>query len=370
MKKVCHLTSAHQRYDVRIFEKECVSLANAGYSVTLVVNDNYPNEIKNGVEIISTSYVPKNRLDRMIYSTRKVYMVALEINADIYHFHDPELLPIGNKLKKAGKIVIFDAHEDTEVQILDKKWIPIIIKKLVAKSYKAYSRKKIKSFDAIISVTPHIVDKFYNDNKKTFMITNYPIISDCIDEVQINNKFMSPYICFAGGVSEQWMHDKIINAIEEIDGIKYVIAGGGSDSYFELLKTLEGWKRVEYIGKVPHNEVKKIYASAIAGMAVNYCSQIKETGSLGNTKIFEYMEAGVPIICSDYPIWKEIIKKYNCGIYVNPNDSYDIKKAITYLYNNPRKAKEMGHNGRIAATNEFNWKHEERKLIDLYKNLL
>ena len=86
-------------------------------------------------------------------------------------------------------------------------------------------------------------------------------------------------------------------------------------------------------------------------------------------KMFEYMAAGIPIIASNFSIWKEIIDEHKCGINVNPKDSNDIKKSIQYLINNPNEAKEMGENGKKAIANVFNWKIEEQKLIELYTNL-
>jgi len=130
--KVCHLTSAHSRYDIRIFIKECRSLAINGYDVTLIVNDDKDDEILDGVRIVSTKYKYKNRIDRFIRSRKKLLDKAIEIDASIYQLHDPDLLPIGNKLKSLGKKVIFDSHEDVPQQIKDKEWIPKILRNLIS----------------------------------------------------------------------------------------------------------------------------------------------------------------------------------------------------------------------------------------------
>ena len=98
-------------------------------------------------------------------------------------------------------------------------------------------------------------------------------------------------------------------------------------------------------------------------------TQLGEEGTLGNTKLFEYMEAGLPVICSNNKLWKEIINKYNCGIAVNPNNKEEIKDAIVALKDNPDKAKIMGENGRKAIENEYNWLTQEKKILLLYDNL-
>ena len=122
--KICHLTSAHNRHDIRIFMKECRSLAKAGYSVTLLCADNNPQENNDTVSIIPTGFSPKNRLDRLKNAKKAMLRTAISIDADIYHFHDPELLSVGLSLKKKGRIVIYDTHEDVPRQLLSKTWIP------------------------------------------------------------------------------------------------------------------------------------------------------------------------------------------------------------------------------------------------------
>jgi hypothetical protein len=109
--RIAHLTSAHPRDDIRIFLKECRSLAVRGHEVVLVVADGFGDEFRDGVMIADVGR-SKGRLDRMVNTTRRVLRKALDLKADIYHLHDPELLPIGLALKSRGKKVVFDAHED------------------------------------------------------------------------------------------------------------------------------------------------------------------------------------------------------------------------------------------------------------------
>lgn len=368
MTKVCHLTSAHSRYDVRIFEKECVSLEKNSYDVFLIVNDNDFNENKSGVKIFSTGCLPKSRLDRIINSPRHILSIAKSIDADIYHLHDPELLLIALLLKRMGKIVIFDAHEDTSEQIMDKEWIPYVFRKLVSISYNLFSKGVLKRVDGVVTVTPQLVDKF-SSFSNTIMVTNYPIIDEFKGFDYLEN-FNNPEICFAGGISEQWRHKEIITAIEKIDNITYVLAGDSNSTYFEQLKELPGWKKVTYLGNVSHKTVEEVQKKAVAGMAVNFASQIKGKGTLGNTKLFEYMAAGIPVICTNYSLWSEIIDRYKCGITVNPDSISEIEMAIRFIVDNPNFAKIMGLNGRKAVEERFSWASEEKKLVDFYSELL
>lgn len=336
-----------------------------GYNVTLIVNDELDDEISNDIKIVSTKFKPKNRMDRILNSKNKMFKKAFEVDADIYHIHDPELITVGNKLKSKGKKVIFDSHEDVPMQIMDKEWIPKSVRTLISNAYRIYERSSVKRYDAVVSVTPHIVDRFKEINSNSIMVTNYPIInSNYIIEEKKDN-----VICFAGGISVQWMHENIIKAIENIEDIKYLLAGLGNNQYIDSLKQLNGWQKVKYLGKVPHSQVKDIYQHSLAGLALNCSNQSKGVGTLGNTKLFEYMEAGLPILCSDYKLWKEIINKYKCGICVDPNNIEEITKALKYFMKNKSEVKQMGENGRKAVVDEFNWNTQAERLLDMYRKL-
>lgn len=368
MMKLCHVTSAHSRYDVRIFEKECRSLEKYGYDVTLIVNDDEESEIKDGIKIVSTGFKPSGRRQRMRSSMKYIWEKMQDVNADLYHFHDPELLQLVSKLKKNNKKVIFDAHEDTEVQIMDKEWIPYFFRKMVSVAYRTYTRPIFRKCNGIITVTPAIVKKLEKCNENVVMITNYPIIRSSVKE-RNNEENAQSYIFFAGGVSKQWCHDIIIQALPYLDGIQYKIAGPIEEEYLEYLKMFKSWEKVDYLGKIPHEQVQEYYCNSIAGMAVNKSSQANREGTLGNTKLFEIMSAGVPVICTDYRLWKNIVEENCCGICVGNNNAKSIAEAIKYILENPQDAVNMGKNGRKAIEEKYNWKCEEKKLLSLYKTV-
>ena len=131
---------------------------------------------------------------------------------------------------------------------------------------------------------------------------------------------------------------------------------------------MKGFGKVRYLGKVPFEEVSRYYALADIGLV---CIQPLERHkvSLPN-KIFEYMAAGLPIIASNFPLWKKIVDDAGCGICIDPTDPEKIAEAILYLLDNPQLGKEMGENGRRAAKERYNWKKESKKLLEVYKKLI
>lgn len=365
MVKVCHMTSAHRSGDVRIFYKECASLAASGYDTYLVAQGDSREE--NGVHVVGLGKAPESRLKRMTDFAKKVYDTALEVDADIYHIHDPELLPYAAKLKKRGKKVIFDSHENTLEQMTDKAYIPRLIRPLIAGAYRNYAGTVFRGCDALISVTPHIVEQLEKLNPNTWMITNYPRLSPAAkcDKTRLFS------LCFAGGIEAQWNHEKLINCIGRESDVEYDLCGRCNPEYLKKLESLEGWSKVNYYGSLSHSEALKIQNSANAGVALLSPSRNTgfSVGTIGNTKLFEYMLSGIPIICTDFILWRDIVEKNQCGICVDLNNEEELDSAIDYLRNYPDRAAEMGQNGRRAVEEEFNWGTQEKKLLELYNNL-
>lgn len=361
--KVCVVSNMHPSYDLRIVAKEAPSLAKK-YETYLLMG-NVKDEIIGNLHIVGVK-LPTSRMKRMI-TLKPVLKKMIEIDADVYHFEDPELLPLRGKLQKLGKKVIFDSHENFEELILTKIWIPRIIRRPLSWLFGKYQKKSLPKFDAVISVTPFIVDRFKKYNPNTYQVTNYPILQPFHD-----NRKWRKSVCFAGAIMWEWMHDNIIESLGKTDA-KYYLAGGDNTEYFEKLKSLKNWNKVEYVGALPHDKVQDFLQQHSAAMHVSSYNDPNtgyKEGTLGVNKLFEYMGAGVPIITSAHKVWKEIIDKYHCGICVDPEDSNDIADAINTLVNNPEQAKQMGDNARKAAEQEFNWGEQEKILYDIYDNLL
>lgn len=367
MTKICHMTSVHGAEDVRIFHKECVSLAKAGYETYLVQRgESYE---KTGVHIVGVGDIPVSRCKRMTEGAKKVYEAALAIDADIYHFHDPELLPYGLKLKRKGKKVIFDSHEHTAEAILEKIWLSPMVRMPIYWLFSAYQSYVCRRLDAVVTVTPHMVDYFKQRNPNTGMVANYPIFSE---DRPSRVAEPSRAIVFAGGISEQWNHTRIIQALEQVPVCRYCLYGFGEETYLEQLRALPAWEQVDFFGRVPHSEIPEKLAHCAIGAAIltpgrNTGHQL---GTMGNTKIFEEMMSGLPIVCTNFTLWHEFVEHYHCGICVAPENVDEIADAIRYLLDNPEEARQMGENGRRAVKEKFNWGVEEKKLIDLYEKIL
>lgn len=364
--RIAHLTSAHPRFDTRIFFKECLSLKRAGYDVSLIVADGLPDQVESGVNIFGVEKA-SSRFDRMRNATKRVYRKAVELDAEVYHLHDPELMPIGLKLKRRGKKVVFDAHEDLPVQLLNKsysrKWLLKLLSKFVA-VYEAYVCSRI---DGVIAATPFIEEKFKRFNLLSVAVNNFPLLSEL--EYTNERNCSSSDICYVGGISKVRGIFEAVKSLEHCPEETGLILAGRfeTEGLRCQVQELSAWPKVDYVGFVGRREVAEIYQRSIAGLVTlhpipNYLEALP-------VKMFEYMGAGIPVVASNIPLWKEIVEGNDCGVVVDPLDPAEIAKAVSFFVSNPGEAERMGRMGRDAVLKKYNWEVEEAKLLKFYEEV-
>lgn len=365
--KIAHLTSAHARYDVRIFVKMCTSLAkNSDYQVNLVVADGKGDESKNGVQIVDVGAKSGGRISRMTKTVKKVFLKAKELDCDIYHMHDPELMPIGVKLKKLGKKVIFDAHEDLPKQILSKPYLNGFTKTLLSKTFELYEKFTCKKFDYMITATPYIRDKFLAINPHSVDVNNFPIIEELTNETKWSER--KNEACYVGGIAEIRGIKEVILAMQYVKSARLNLVGAFSEKEVkEEVKSYEGWDKVNEIGFLSREEVAEVMSRSKMGIVTFY--PVPNHIDAQPNKMFEYMSAGLPLVTSNFPLWREIVEENRCGLCVDPLNPKEISDAVNYIISNPKEAKQMSENGKRAVVEKYNWKNEEKKLFKIYKEL-
>ncbi|WP_303905163.1 glycosyltransferase family 4 protein [Thiohalomonas denitrificans] len=365
--KVCHLTSVHARNDTRIFIKEAQSLAKAGYCVELVVADGKGDAKKNGVSIYDVG-LPKGRKDRFTRTTQKVLEKAKRLNGDVYHLHDPELLPAGLKLKRMGKKVIFDSHEDVPLQIRGKSYLSKPSRWLCSNAFRRYEAWVCRQLDAVVAATPFIREKFLAINSNSVDVNNFPILGELAEE-DVDWSLKQHQICYVGDITASRGIKEMVRAVGHVkSGARLQLGGRFSDTKTEReVKSYAGWEGVDQLGWLSREQVRQVLARSMAGVVtlhptINYMDALP-------VKMFEYMSAGLPVIASRFPLWREIIEQGQCGVCVDPLYPEDIAAAVDRFITNPKQARQMGENGKRAVRERFNWQNEAKKLLDLYGNL-
>lgn len=219
--KICHVSSAHPSTDTRVFIKECSSLASAGFETYLVIKGE--SRVENNVNVVGVGNPPKSRIKRMLFFSKKVFKKSLELDCELYHLHDPELLQFVKKYKKRGKKVIFDSHEDVSAQIEDKYWIPRFLRKALSKIYQKYEASVVKKADAVIAATPYIGKQFEGKANKVVVINNYPKLDDILFQ---SRPFVdrNESVCFTGYIDDLRGEKIMVEAMKESNAT-LIIAG-------------------------------------------------------------------------------------------------------------------------------------------------
>lgn len=366
------MTSAHGSRDTRIFEKECRSLAAAGYEVVLLAQNDRPEEVVAGVTIRGLP-APGNRWQRMTGTTRRLLRRALREDADLYHFHDPELVPVGLCLKAAGRTVVWDVHEDLSKQVLAKEWIPRPLRRVVSAATRLAESPVVRAFDAVVAATPSIGERYAG--RRVMVVNNYPRLADLVSartETAGGRDADGPYVVYAGSITRVRGVFEMMEAVDraaEDTGVRLAIAGRFSPPELrDEVVTLPGWDRVDFHGWLSQEEVFGLLRRGRAGLVVLQPAP-NHVESQPN-KLFEYMAAGLPVVASDFPLWRElIVEEVGCGRVVDPTDPGEIADAIRWILRHPPEAREMGGRGREAVRQRFHWETEEAKLVRLYEEL-
>lgn len=368
MIKVCHMTSAHSPGDVRIFHKECKSLAKSGYDVYLVQQG--PSREEDGVHIIGIGQPFGGRLTRMTTFSKKVYKTALSLDADIYHFHEPELLPYGLKLKKRGKIVIFDSHEIYEIQMRKKPYLPDWAAALIAKAYTHYERYVVHRLDA--AVVPCLrADKpfFGGAARRLVTVDNTPKLEELYDRYDPESSRDPRQVCYVGGLTEARGITVSIQAAHAA-GSRLALAGKFSPAGYEAqLRAMPEFSCVDYRGILNREEITALLNASGIGLCLMARGAQFDCVTNFNVKTYEYMAMGIPVILSCNASNRKLLDKWGFGISVDPGNVEEVTGAIRYLLDHPEEARRMGENGRRAVKEAFNWNIEEAKLLELYAEL-
>jgi len=369
--KVCILTSVHMPFDGRVFHKEAKSLARAGYEVVLIARHDKAETV-DGVRIVPLAE-PKNRLQRMTMVLWRLLRLALREKADVYHFHDPELITVGLLLKLYGKKVIWDVHEHYPNCIMDKFWISKGLRRVVSKAFDLYERAVVRCFDYVIYTTPFVGARYQKLKVRSGPIENYPII----ELSETFEKTPQEKIIYLGGMSRTRGLVEVVEAfslvVERYPSWELLLVGSCRPASFEdelraLAKERGIEANVKFIAWVPYEEKERLSAQAAMGI-ITYLPYANNTSCLPN-KLFDYMLVDLPVIASDFPLYREVVEPYRCGLIVAPEKPDRIAEAMIYLIEHPEEARQMGENGRRAVEETYNWQQESAKLVGIYKTVL
>ena len=373
--RIAHITTVHPRADTRIRVREVGSLADAyDEPVALFVQDGKGNatEADGKVQIIDTGHPPVSRLARMTLGVWRMWRALQSVRPQLVHFHDPELIPLGMVLKCLGYRVVYDVHEDLPRQVLTKYWLPAVIRRPVSWTMSACEWLAARVLNAIVPATPEIAGHF--PPHKTTLVQNFPILDELVTVESRLYTTRPPHFAYIGGISVLRGIHQMIQATAGAHtqaGPTPRLCLAGTFQPAELLEEVQGstaWSQVDFHGWADRKQVAQLLSRARAGLVVFHPAPNHLDAY--PTKMFEYMSVGLPVLVSDFPLWRTIVEDAGCGLTVDPLDPQAIAGAMRWILDHPAEAEVMGQRGREAVEKYYNWETEADKLVNLYKNLL
>ena len=343
-------------------------MSKQGFEVSLVAQCD-EDMMVDGVQIRALSK-PKNRKERVTKTIPQLFRLATRERADVYHFHDPELIPVGMLLKLRGKRVVYDVHEDLPRQVLSKEWIPKSLRPLVSRVVEWTENFAIQWFDGVVAATDPISERF--PTLKSIALRNYPIVQDGFDYLRHPYRQRRLVLAYIGSISRIRGINEMLQAFSALPadrGARLTLVGRFSPSGLEEeVKRSPSWQHVEFHGWKTSSETKELLSQSKAGL-VCFHPEPNHIDAQPN-KLFEYMQAGLPVIVSDFPRWREFIAQHQCGLVVDPLDPSAVAHAITWILDHPEEAEAMGQRGREAILQAYSWESESEKLLALYQRIL
>ncbi|MCU0422273.1 MAG: glycosyltransferase family 4 protein [Bacteroidia bacterium] len=371
--KVCHFSSVHNQTDTRVFHRECEWLAKA-YEVTLIAIGDYSG-IKNGVKLIGIPK-PKNRLQRILKTRKLVFNLALQEDADIYHFHDPELIPFALKLSALGKTVIYDIHENVTESLKDKNWLPL--KRIFTSAYLYFEKKAASAFEFILAEESYV--KVYQQrypSKKLLLLRNFApsLLLQPFINVNRNPANTELKLFYMGTLDKQYCFEQMLDAVYLLNKnnipTRITCVGWMDEQLKSMLNQLPVIKsfpdKVKFIG---FKEIEAGYAlSTDAHFGLSFVSSSLNVAESFPRKMYEYMHIGLPVISSPHTLYKKMVEGNEIGVCASSNSGAAIADAIIALMGNPKKIETLVANNIQLAASTYNWEKEFDKLNTLYQTI-
>lgn len=363
-KKICHISTVHPVRDDRILYKECISLQEKGYTVTLIACNPADIEIE-GIDIIPLPSF-RSRWQRFLLGSRFVVYFARHSGARLIHFHDPELMPACVLLAISGKKVIYDVHENISQQLRYKPWLkPAFLSWLVSTIVHGVEQFCCLFFKGIIAATEDIASRF--SSRKTIIVRNLPLLSWSQENISLSRPAGKTRLIYAGGLTKIRGIREMVEAVGQLsEDVELCLVGSFDDAAYEAAcRASNGWLKVRYKGQLPLKEVYHEISQADIGLALLYPAK-NYLKSLP-VKAFEYMLFGKPIIMSDFPYWQEVFG--NCSLFTDPLKPEKIAEKIRILLYDSDLRNKLGENGKLLISQGLYWEAEREKMFDLYKKL-
>jgi glycosyltransferase involved in cell wall biosynthesis len=386
MVDICSLSTVHYAYDNRIYHKQARSLAAAGFSVTVLARaeEDPPPDDTVDVQYLTSH---RSRFARFA-STLRLLGRAFRLRARVYVIHDPELLPLALALKLLRCCVVYDMHEDMPAQIGMKEWLPKWSRPFVAELYRHLERFALRRLDGLVLAETGYEPAYTHRHRAT--VLNYPttrshqagaqddsthqVISASDDAPgQLPAQAPGQVIAYVGTLTGPrglfTMLEVARQIKQDIPSVLFKLVGpinvpSEAERAHRFVADHDLHQIVQFTGRLAPVQAHAQLKDARVGLALlepepNYLHSLP-------TKLFEYMLAGVPVLCSNVPLWQQIVADSGCGFTVDPHDTTAIVSHLKQLLEDDQVWRRCRDHGLAAVHQQYTWESQAVHLINFY----
>lgn len=367
---IIHFTTVHPRDDSRIRSKELATLATIyGDGVSLYVQDGLGGEIDPaaGYAVVDTG--PRlRRVARMLLGGWRMFRAVSRARPRVAHFHDPELIPWALLLRLQGIKVVYDVHEDVPRQVRHNPGLPRLAQQILPPFVSLAEWIAGVVFSGFVVPTDTVKKRF--PSGRTVMVRNFPRLEELQSPSSRPMRDRPLQFTYVGAISEVRNIYAMIDAVTRTTpAARLRLAGKFAVPETERkARAMPEWASVQFEGWKSREGVADILADGRAGLVL--LKPVEHEMVTLPIKLFEYMAAGLPVISSDFPVWRGIVENAGCGLMADPLDLDAIVAAMQWIIDNPDEAEAMGRRGRLAVENQYNWEPEGAALVAFYRDQL
>lgn len=371
--KICMLTSDHSPFDGRIFHKEAVSLRKKYPQICVMAPYNGGRTFEKGIEIIALRE-PRGPLEtlRMLLGMPRI---GSRTYADVYHCHEPESLWVAGRITRGGRgKLVYDAHEYYADRFAER--FPTWFRPPVQWLLDIGERILCRNTDYAITVCEELAEKFRNWGHRVALVENLALeAEDCHHEFVIQRKDNAKIGIYVGGLYRERGILEMVKAASIVQergiAVRLIFVGPCIGRFLEeaqgYVKSLHMEDYVDFVGRVPFECVPGYLRGADFGLVMLYPE--KRFLNAVSVKLFEYMQAGLPVLANDLPATAEIVREAQCGMLANPLDPEDIADAMVRLLSDEESKRTMGQNASQAFSEKYTWTLAEKRLLEVYDQL-
>ncbi len=373
---ICHITTVHPWNDARIFERMCVGLRRRGYRVTLVAPIDGERE-EQGVRVIPTGL--RGKLSRLL-GVRKLLGRLGTVDADVYHFHDPELLPWMVWFRRRSAVprrIVYDVHEYYADTVADSNyfgWRPL--SRAAGFLFDRLEPRLAGFLDGVVGVTEPIAARFERAGTCVGVVRNMTPLESVPRPLPTVSLPSQRTIVLAGSMDRDRLMPELFDAIASLlprwPDLHFLGIGDLlTDPYGSELRLhaerLGIASHVTFAPREPWRALQAYLAQSVVGLVL-VADRTNWRWGLP-IRLFEFMAHGVPIIASDVPLVRDVVKATGCGRLLETGTPEDIAAALHGLLADPIAARKLGTSGRQAVLTRYNWGVELDRLEEIYRSL-